>query len=94
LCWFRELVGVDCPFCGLTRSLVALLDGRVLDAFRFHPAGPLVALWLAATSAWLLGAAVRRRPPLVDRAAFARVLALLVAVSVAGGAARAVAGAL
>jgi Protein of unknown function (DUF2752) len=49
LCWFRRIVGIPCPSCGLTRSWQATAHGRLRDGFRFHPYGPLTlaaALWL------------------------------------------------
>ena len=50
LCLFRRVTGVPCPSCGLTRSWQAAGHGRVRDAVRSHPLGPLtmaVAAWLA-----------------------------------------------
>ena len=41
LCWFRGVFHIDCPFCGMTRSFVALAHGDVASALRFHPAGPI-----------------------------------------------------
>ncbi len=43
LCPFLKLTGIPCPFCGLTRSLFSLLSGDPLQAFWYHPLGPL--LW-------------------------------------------------
>ncbi len=42
LCIFKEMFGVDCPACGITHSVMALLSGRVHDAFCTHPAGPII----------------------------------------------------
>lgn len=36
-CTFRQLTGFDCPGCGTTRALHALLHGRFAEAFRFNP---------------------------------------------------------
>lgn len=62
-CPLLALTGVPCPACGLTRSFVALGDGRWADAWAAHPLGPVLALALAATFltwAWRL---VRNQPP-------------------------------
>lgn len=36
-CAFHTLTGLDCPGCGTTRALHALLHGDVGAAFRFNP---------------------------------------------------------
>jgi hypothetical protein len=36
-CFFKQVTGFDCPGCGSTRALHALLHGRVAEAFRFNP---------------------------------------------------------
>lgn len=36
-CLFKEHTGFACATCGLTRSVLALADGRWADAFHFHP---------------------------------------------------------
>lgn len=36
-CHVRALTGVPCPTCGSTRAVLALFDGRWLDAFLFNP---------------------------------------------------------
>jgi hypothetical protein len=45
-CILRTVTGVECPFCGLSRSLVALAHGRPAQAAAFHPLGPATALLL------------------------------------------------
>jgi hypothetical protein len=37
----RQLTGIPCPGCGLTRSLISIAHGRLGDAWRFNPAGLL-----------------------------------------------------
>lgn len=56
LCLFNLVMGVPCPGCGMTRSMVRLADGDVVGAFRMHPAGPvLVALWLGVVAGTAVG---------------------------------------
>ncbi|MCM1310774.1 MAG: DUF2752 domain-containing protein [Bacteroides sp.] len=53
-CAFKMLTGWDCPGCGSTRALHALLHGRIAEAWADNPAVfvvlPLAALCLAAES--------------------------------------------
>ncbi|SDE43073.1 DUF2752 domain-containing protein [Pedobacter soli] len=37
-CPFKTHFGIDCPGCGLQRSVLALLKGDLIDSFRFYPA--------------------------------------------------------
>lgn len=41
-CFLHEVAGIDCPGCGLTRSFVSLAHGEWQKAWQFHPAGPLL----------------------------------------------------
>ena len=43
LCPFLAVTDIPCPFCGLTGSLLSLLQGDLPKAFWHHPFGP--ALW-------------------------------------------------
>jgi len=45
-CSFREHVGIDCPGCGLQRSILALLRGDLVESILLFPALlPLVAMF-------------------------------------------------
>ena len=37
LCVFRNVTGLPCPGCGLTRAFLSLIQGRWSDSLRFHP---------------------------------------------------------
>ncbi|MCC8063257.1 MAG: DUF2752 domain-containing protein [Rikenellaceae bacterium] len=37
-CAYRELLGIDCPFCGGQRSVLLLLQGRFRESFLLFPA--------------------------------------------------------
>lgn len=37
MCWIKEIFGLDCPGCGGTRMVLALLRLDFYQAFRFNP---------------------------------------------------------
>ncbi|MGH7199928.1 MAG: DUF2752 domain-containing protein [Planctomycetaceae bacterium] len=43
-CGSRQWLGVECPGCGLTRSMIYLAQGRFVDSLRLHRLGWLMAL--------------------------------------------------
>jgi len=57
-CPFRELLGIPCPGCGLSRAIAALLHGDWQTSFTFHLFAPffLLALVLMAWVTFLPGA--------------------------------------
>lgn len=63
VCLFRNLTGVGCPGCGLTRSVCRLSELRFKQSIRFHAFGPV--FYAGALFGWLYLAAtfVLRRPP-------------------------------
>ena len=38
-CYFKWLLHLPCPFCGMTRSFLSLMHGEALLSLRFHPLG-------------------------------------------------------
>lgn len=46
LCLFRNITGIACPGCGMTRSLIATGHLHFQDALTFHPLGPPVLVLL------------------------------------------------
>lgn len=36
-CVFYEITGLYCPGCGITRSILSLIDGNIYQAFRYNP---------------------------------------------------------
>lgn len=53
-CPFRQLTGLPCPGCGLTRATVALLRGDIRAMLFFHPLAPVFLAFWAAVVAGLL----------------------------------------
>ena len=45
-CPLRQITGIPCPTCFLTRSTCLALQGDLEDSFRMHIFGPFVALFL------------------------------------------------
>jgi hypothetical protein len=62
LCSWRQLTGMGCPGCGLTRSFTFMAHGRVVEAFRLNPLGPPMFLFVAVQVPWRVLRLVRRRP--------------------------------
>ena len=80
LCPLRGVTGLPCPFCGTGRAGLCVLEGRLLDAWRFNPL--VCACALVATMLLLLRVALRRRlrierTPREERALWLAALLLL-----------------
>ncbi len=74
VCYVRQLTGLACPSCGLTRSFCAMAHGRFADAAACHPLGP--ALFAALCASLLL---VVFAPVVWRRVALARITHLSLA---------------
>lgn len=56
ICASWNLLGVPCPFCGLTRSVICCGHGNFGQALAYHPLGPaFFALLIVALTASLAG---------------------------------------
>lgn len=68
-CWFKLLIGWDCPGCGTSRALHSLMHGRFCEALDYNPGLvvilPLVLLMVLADT----GRYPRLRPLLSQPAA-------------------------
>jgi hypothetical protein len=63
VCQFHRLTGLNCPGCGMTRALYALLHGQVLLALHDNALFVLSLLALVVRTAWFGWNQHRRRPP-------------------------------
>jgi len=50
VCWLKYSTGVDCPGCGLTRSLSCGLRGMFAESWQYHPLGLFILALFAATA--------------------------------------------
>lgn len=39
ICPFRNMTGLPCPFCGMTRSVVCAMHGDIAGSLKYHPLG-------------------------------------------------------
>ncbi len=53
-CPSRKWLHMDCPGCGMQRSIIALFRGHIYESFLLHPAGILVIAMLLLTIAHLI----------------------------------------
>lgn len=37
-CFFKSNIGLECPSCGMQRSLIALLKGNIIESLKYHAA--------------------------------------------------------
>lgn len=37
ICLIRGITGIPCPSCGMSRAIHSVINGDILNAFRFHP---------------------------------------------------------
>jgi hypothetical protein len=63
LCWFKNMTGLPCPGCGLTRSIACITHLHFGEAVHYHPFGPVVYV-LAILAVAMKFAGERRRQKL------------------------------
>lgn len=68
LCASRRILGIDCPACGLTRSVVHLVHGKFTSAWRVHRLGWLALLLILVQIPYRGWCLVRRLPGIECRA--------------------------
>jgi Protein of unknown function (DUF2752) len=60
-CPMRTITGIPCPFCGMTRSVVAAAHGHLLQSLSFNPLG--IAVLAFAVVAIVRPSLLRVMPP-------------------------------
>ena len=85
-CIFRNLTGLPCAGCGMTRGFVAMGHGRAREAWGFNPLAPVlfVGAWgylLFPVVGWVWPAVRTYHSSRRARAAFYAVALLLIAIS-------------
>lgn len=62
-CLSRNLFGINCPGCGLTRSIVSLVHGRWADSWHMHRLGFVVFALIVAQVPYRAWRLTRRKSP-------------------------------
>jgi hypothetical protein len=52
-CLIKKVLSIPCPSCGSTRSVLSLLEGRILDAFYLNPFGLPILVLLICIPCWI-----------------------------------------
>lgn len=65
VCIFKNVTGWACPSCGITRSVLSLLHGRIGEALWINPLGIVAALLLILIPIWLIRDVVLNQHALV-----------------------------
>jgi hypothetical protein len=53
-CLFKNLTGMPCPSCGITRSIIQFYHGHFEAALLINPLGLIAAIMLVATPLWMI----------------------------------------
>jgi hypothetical protein len=64
VCMIRQTIGVPCPSCGTTRSVLSLISGDILQALRLNPFGFVVLTIMVVAPVWILTDLLRRKDTL------------------------------
>lgn len=83
LCLFRNITGIPCPGCGMTRSLIATGHLHFEDAVVFHPLGPPVLLLLIVYSMMSILRLLKRGTVDLDHKQIPGIVPILLALSFA-----------
>lgn len=53
VCLIKQVTGIPCPSCGSTRSVLSLLDGRVLESIMINPVGIILIVIMVLSPLWI-----------------------------------------
>ncbi len=58
-CLFKNLTGMPCPSCGITRSIIQFYNGHFETAILINPLGLIATIMLVITPLWIIHDVVR-----------------------------------
>ncbi|MDP4204480.1 MAG: DUF2752 domain-containing protein [Bacteroidota bacterium] len=60
-CIFKDITGIPCPSCGVTRTILTLSKGQVWEALQINPLGILLGVFLLLFPLWIGYDLIRRK---------------------------------
>ena len=54
VCLFKNVTGIPCPSCGITRSILSLAHGNIQEAFYLNPLGIIVFGAIIIIPVWII----------------------------------------
>jgi hypothetical protein len=54
LCLFKNVTGIPCPSCGVTRSVFMVIQGEWMQALMLNPLGFIALLFLVVSPGWMI----------------------------------------
>lgn len=66
VCLIKYITGIPCPSCGVTRAIILLTEGNIVEALRINPLGFIVAIIMLAAPIWIVLDVVAKSNTLVD----------------------------
>lgn len=66
VCVIKYVTNIPCPSCGSSRSVISLIKGDFISAFKFNPIGYLVAIIMIIAPIWILIDVIKKNKTLFD----------------------------
>jgi len=66
VCVIKYVTNIPCPSCGSSRSVISLIKGDFISAFKFNPIGYLVAIIMIIAPIWILTDVIKKNKTLFD----------------------------
>jgi hypothetical protein len=60
-CLFRLVTGIPCPSCGSTRSVLAMLHGKLAESIYWNPLGIVILALMIFSPAWIMIDLIRKK---------------------------------
>jgi len=80
-CVFFCLTGEKCPFCGISRSIVALMHGKFRVSMLYHPLGLHFVVLIIAYATAVVITSYKGEKPIIERTIFRRICLSIMLVS-------------